>query len=173
MPTRPIDRLLFAQGGRCFFCNDVLSSAEASVEHLVATAHGGQNHDENCVVCCKSLNALFGRMSLKEKLRIVLNQTGDFKCPNGGARRSGGGHHTRVLGNKAIEERMALVIFDLQKRGAARPRTVKTLASTINALFQKQLSEADVASLIEGLQATGVISINATKLSYALPSGDA
>jgi hypothetical protein len=173
MPTKPIERLLFAQGGRCFFCNDRLSAAEASVEHLVATANGGGNNDENCVACCKALNRLLGRMSLKEKLRVVLNQKGDFKCPNGGvSRKSAGHHHVRVSPTMASEERLAQVLADLQKRGTARPRTVKTLSSTINVLFKKQLSESEIASLLDQLQTTGVISISGTKVSYThAPSG--
>ena len=83
MPTKPIDRLMFAQGGQCFFCKKTLSKAEASVEHLLASSHAGTNKDDNCVVCCKALNALLGSMTLKEKIQVVLNQKGKFKCPNG------------------------------------------------------------------------------------------
>src|SRR3954462_11502701 len=82
MPTKPLDRLLFAQGGKCFFCEGSLSQSEASVEHLVASANGGTNSDDNCVACCKALNALLGSKSLKEKVRVVLNQKGQFRCPN-------------------------------------------------------------------------------------------
>lgn len=167
MPTKPIERLLFAQGGRCFFCNDVLSAAEASVEHLVAAANGGGNNDENCVACCKALNRLLGRMSLKEKLRVVLNQKGEFKCPDGGVnRRSAGRHHLLVSPTMASEKQLAKVLADLQKRGTARPRTVKTLSSTISVLFKKQLSESEIESLLDQLQATGVISVSGTKVSY-------
>lgn len=83
MPTKPLDRLMFAQGGICFFCKKPLPKSEASVEHLVASANGGSNSDENCVACCKAVNALLGSMSLKEKIQVVLNQKGQFKCPNG------------------------------------------------------------------------------------------
>ena len=173
MPTKPIERLLFAQGGRCFFCNDVLSAADASVEHLVATANGGGNSDENCVACCKALNRLLGRMSLKEKLRVVLNQKGDFKCPNGsGSGRTASRHHDSAPATATLAERLAFVVADLQKRGKARPGTVKTLSSTINALFQKELSQAEIASILDRLQATGVISVTGSKVSYAqTPSG--
>ena len=82
MPTKPLDRLMFAQGGVCFFCKQPLPKAEASVEHLLASANGGGNSDENCVACCKAVNALLGSMSLKEKFQVVLNQKGQFKCPN-------------------------------------------------------------------------------------------
>src|SRR5687767_9001118 len=89
MPTKPLDRLLFTQGGACFFCREPLPQSEASVEHLVASANGGDNGDDNCVACCKALNALFGSMSLKEKIQLVLNQKGQFRCPNkSGARKA-------------------------------------------------------------------------------------
>ncbi len=159
MPTKPLERLLFAQGGRCFFCDDLLGAAEASIEHVVALANGGTNGDENCVACCKSLNHLLGRMSLKEKLRVLLNQQGQFKCPNGG-----GG--VRPVGPP--DERVAAIIEDLQRRGSARPRTVKTLSGTIHALFRKQLSEVEIASTVDQLATRGVIQINATRVTYTL-----
>ena len=81
MGIKPLDRLLFAQGGACFFCSAQLPRAEATVEHLVAQAHGGSNADHNCVACCRDMNMLLGSLSLKEKLRIVLNQKGKFICP--------------------------------------------------------------------------------------------
>jgi hypothetical protein len=174
MPTKPLDRLMFAQGGLCFFCKDPLPQSEASVEHLVASANGGSNNDENCVACCKSLNALFGSMSLKEKMQLVLNQKGQFKCPN----KAGAGktrplpsptHASSPHAAKSLKEKLAAVVADLHKRGSARPRTVKTLASTVNALFQKQLSEHEVSALIEQLKAQGIVTVSGTKVSYELP----
>lgn len=164
MPTKPIDRLLFAQGGLCFFCQRTLSAADASVEHLIATANGGSNNPDNTVACCKALNALLGRMTLKEKLRVVLNQRGEFRCPNGG-----GAVAPQSADHQTIAQRLALVVADLNKRGAARPRTIKTLSSTINAMFQKKLTEREVASLLGKLQAQGIISVSGIKVSYALP----
>jgi len=174
MPTRPLDRLMFAQGGFCFFCKDPLPQSEASVEHLVASANGGSNNDENCVACCKSLNALFGSMSLKEKIQLVLNQKGQFKCPNkGGAAKArtpaSSAQASSPHAAKSLKERLAAVVVDLHKRGSARPRTVKTLTSTIGALFQKQLSEHEVLSLIEQLKSQGIVTVSGTKVSYELP----
>ncbi len=82
MPTKPLDRLMFAQGGLCYFCNIPLPKAQASVEHLVPLARAGSNTDDNCVACCKAINGLLGSMSLKEKIKVVLNQKGNFICPN-------------------------------------------------------------------------------------------
>ena len=56
MRTKPLDRLLFTQGGECFFCHQPLPREEASIEHLVAVTHGGKDNDENVVACCQALN---------------------------------------------------------------------------------------------------------------------
>jgi hypothetical protein len=175
MPTKPLDRLMFAQGGLCFFCRNPLPQGEASVEHLVASANGGANGDDNCVACCTALNALFGRMSLKEKIQLVLNQKGQFKCPNktGVLKSTVANAVVRPSSARAsgsTMEQVDRIIDDLRKRAAARPRTVKTLSSTINALFQKKLSEQNVLLLIERLRTDGVIVVSGTKVSYELPN---
>ncbi len=160
MPTKPIERLLFAQGGLCFFCQQKLTPADASVEHLVATANGGGNGDENTVACCKALNTLLGRISLKEKLRVVLNQKGVFKCPNGTPKPKA----PIALPEGAFER----VKADLLKRGKACPGTVKTLTSSINNLFQNQLSPQQLTSLINKLKSVRLVSVSGTKVSYDL-----
>lgn len=145
--------------------------SEASVEHLVASANGGSNKDENCVVCCKSLNALLGSMSLKEKVKVVLNQHGRFKCPNDGGMPNAAS--AAVHTSKSPVERLSLIINDLRKRGSARPRTLKTLASTIGALFQKTLSEHEISLLIARLTTQGIVVVSGTRVSYALPEESA
>ncbi|MEK6259333.1 MAG: HNH endonuclease [Planctomycetota bacterium] len=211
MPSKPIDRLLFAQGGQCFFCHHELSPPEASVEHLVATSNGGSNDPDNCVACCKALNVLLGHMSLKEKLRVVLNQKGEFKCPNGESSfpkpptadttkkkppelspngepsspkppavdttkkkpsepsPNGASSPPKLPTHQVAAQRLALVVADLRKRGASRPSTVKTLSSTIGALFQKKLTNQEVASLLGKLQSQGIIKVSGTKVAYKLP----
>ena len=121
MPTKPIERLLFAQGGRCCVGQEALTASDASVEHLVAKGNGGGNNVENTVACCKALNTLLGHMSLKEKLRVSLKQNGLFKCPRGRSKPKA----TILLPEEAMER----VVTDLRKRGTARPRTLGTLKS--------------------------------------------
>jgi hypothetical protein len=70
----------------------------------------------------------------------------------------------------SIGKRLQLVTADLVRRKNAKPRTVKTLRSTINALFQKQLAEADLDALVAGLTQSGVIKIADGKVQYALPA---
>ncbi len=134
---------MFVQGGLCFFCKQPLSKADASVEHLLASANAGSNHDDNCVACCKSFNALLGSMSLKEKF-------GKQSVPS-----------------KSKADRFTIVVANLKPRGASRPRSLKTLKSTIASLFPKGISEADLVTLIQQLQSSGEISLTENKVSYA------
>jgi hypothetical protein len=165
MPTRPLDRLLFAQGGQCFFCKIQLPIADASVEHLVASVNGGTNGDDNCVVCCKAMNALLGRMSLKEKIQVVLNQKGQFKCPND-PRKIPATSSRKDVPPKA-PSRVELVIANLQQRGSTKPKTVKTLLGTIRALFPKAVTDQELASLLQELKANGFLTIEGTKVVYS------
>lgn len=175
MPTKSIDRLVFAQGGECFFCREQLPKADASVEHLVAVTHGGKDNDENCVACCKALNMLFGRMSLKEKLRIVLNQRGSFVCPAGipAASASIAATPTQpaIRAPKTRDERLALVVADLQKRGNAKPGTVPKLLNTIRSQLSHQgepTSEAE--AVFNELAARAYVSVAEDKVKYQLPT---
>lgn len=71
---------------------------------------------------------------------------------------------------RSTPDRVALVVADLRKRGAARPRTVATLTSTVSALFSKQLSADEVSALIAALQELGYVSISGNKATYNLPA---
>ena len=141
MPTKQIDRLIFAQGGLCFFCKQPMPKGEASVEHLLASANGGINKDENCVVCCKAVNALLGSMSLKEKIQVVLNQKGQFKCPNGaGSSKATSKQKTKPVvppPQNSTDNKFSLVVANLKQRGHSRPRKLKTLTSTISIAFSQ------------------------------------
>jgi septum formation topological specificity factor MinE len=149
--------------------------AEASVEHLVALTHGGKDNDENCVACCKALNTLFGRISLKEKLRIILNQQGRFACP---AAKSGvttaKTSATPKLASPVpltADEKLQIVVSDLRKRGDAKPGTVDKLRNTMKTVLRNGVTEADLDMLVQTLESSGAISISGDKVTYALPPG--
>jgi hypothetical protein len=168
MATTPLDRLTFAQGGLCFFCREPLPRSEASVEHLVATANGGTNSDDNCVVCCKSLNRLFGSLPLKEKIRIVLNQNGSFKCPNAQARSKVARSPLQAAQPAKAppsEDPLRRVIANLRQRKDKLPRTIKTLTSTIVSL---RIPADQAQGLVQKLLDTGVITVAGTRLQYEL-----
>lgn len=73
--------------------------------------------------------------------------------------------------SKSPSERIELVSARLQQLEAAKPRTLKTLSSTIASLFQGQVSDAEVAALIDAMASRGLLSITDTKVAYSLPSG--
>jgi len=74
---------------------------------------------------------------------------------------------------KTPEERLEVILAKLQQPKATKPRTVKTLSSTIGSLFQKQLSEEDVAALIQSLADKGYLTVTGSKITYAIPSDSA
>ena len=71
---------------------------------------------------------------------------------------------------KTSPDRVALIVANLQKRGAHRPRTVATLSSTIRATFQKQLTDHEVSLLVSELKKKGLVKVDGTKVTYNLPS---
>src|SRR5688572_13219762 len=184
MATTPLERLYFAQGKRCFFCEQPLAKADASVEHLLATANGGDNSDGNCVVCCKAVNRLLGSMQLKDKLKVVLNQRGRFVCPD---------LHKELAVATPAEVRPARsqpksqpqpkarsqpppkppahyekVLANLRKRGNSRPRTLARLKSSIATLFPKDTSADVIDALLTRLQAEGIATVSGVKVAYQL-----
>lgn len=66
-------------------------------------------------------------------------------------------------------EKLSMIVANLKQRGASKPRTVKTLRSTIHSLFQKTLSEDDLTSLLNLLEKQGIVIITDTKVGYSLP----
>ncbi len=67
-------------------------------------------------------------------------------------------------------KKLAVIVTNLKQRGASKPRTIKTLTSTISSLFQKKLPEAEVSSLLHELQKQGIVTVKDTKVSYTLPT---
>ena len=76
----------------------------------------------------------------------------------------------KVLNAKLPGEKIAVIVAHLQSRGSARPRKVKTLSNTINALFQNALPESELVALINELQAQALISISDNNVGYSLPA---
>jgi hypothetical protein len=76
----------------------------------------------------------------------------------------------KASNSKSTPEKMDVVLANLQQRGASRPRTVKTLTSTISSLFQKQLCDDDLTALLEALEGEGLIATSGNKVTYSLPA---
>jgi hypothetical protein len=65
-------------------------------------------------------------------------------------------------------ERVVAVLENLAKRKAARPRTLKTLRSTINTLFGNQLGDEDLDVLIAQLTERRAIKVSDGKVHYEI-----
>lgn len=75
----------------------------------------------------------------------------------------------KAANSKSPAEKVEVIVANLKQRGSSRPRTVKTLTSTISSLFQKALGEDELATLLKTLQKQGYVAVNETKVSYSLP----
>jgi hypothetical protein len=71
---------------------------------------------------------------------------------------------------KSPQDRIAVILARLQQLKASKPRTIRTLSSTIASLFQNHLSEEEVRSLVQSLVSEGYLEIVGTNVDYALPS---
>jgi len=77
----------------------------------------------------------------------------------------------KLSGATSTSERISAIVHNLASRGQNRPRKVKTLSSTINSLFQKTLSDVEVAGLVKALEAAGHVTIEGDNVSYHLTQG--
>lgn len=75
----------------------------------------------------------------------------------------------KAANSKNPTEKLAVVITNLKQRGASKPRTVKTLSSTISSLFQNGLPAEELAGLLKTLEKQGYITTSGTKVAYSLP----
>jgi hypothetical protein len=76
----------------------------------------------------------------------------------------------KISNSKPILEQVDAVIDNLVKRKASRPRTLKTLRSTIKSLFVNQLTDEELDAIVKQLSKRGAINIADEKVTYVLPS---
>jgi len=69
--------------------------------------------------------------------------------------------------SRSPEERIAFAKERLIKPNATRPRTRRTLASHVAAMFLKTLSDEDTAAVVDGLFKCGCVRENGTRLRYS------
>lgn len=69
----------------------------------------------------------------------------------------------------APDEQIAIVVTDLRRRKASKPRNQQRLRSTLHALFRKELTEQKLEGLFQSLCARGIVKLEGTKVSYNLP----
>lgn len=76
-----VAKLLVIQGGKCFYCGNKLALEDATIDHVIPKAMGGDNSEANTVACCHSINHAFGNATPKEKLIALINGGGRIDCP--------------------------------------------------------------------------------------------
>lgn len=69
----------------------------------------------------------------------------------------------------SVEELIKGVVEDLIKRKASKPRTPKTLRSTIHAKCGKELPASDIETVYEALVKRGYVKVNGQKVTYTFP----
>lgn len=75
----------------------------------------------------------------------------------------------RISNATSRDDKISAVVKSLSARGHARPRKVKTLTNTINALFMKTLEEAELRTLIDELCKRQYVVIENDNVSYKPP----
>jgi hypothetical protein len=78
----------------------------------------------------------------------------------------------KAANSQSMPEKIALIVSNLKQRGTSKPRSTKTLSSTISSLFQKQLSDNELTSILSELERRGLVSVSGTRVSYVLPEGE-
>ncbi len=74
--------------------------------------------------------------------------------------------HVRAGQCQSTDERLALVLARLTHTKASRPRRRKTLATTINSLFQNRLDASDLQALLDAMVANQYITFNGDAVVY-------
>jgi len=68
-----------------------------------------------------------------------------------------------------VSSLIKVAVDDLIKRKASKPRTLKTLKSTIHARCGKQLPLVEIEAVYDALVKRGYVKANGEKITYALP----
>ena len=74
-----------------------------------------------------------------------------------------------VQPNPTQEELIKMAVDDLIKRKASKPRTPKTLWSTIHARCGKDIPSSDIDAVYEALVKQGYVKVEGARITYALP----
>jgi hypothetical protein len=162
---KQLQRLLFLQGNVCFFCHEAIPKGDESIEHLYALANGGHKDEENCVVCCKSLNAALGSSSVKQKFRAILSHRSGFTCPRRRLEDPSAAHPEECSPLQLAERLLPEAIANIQKRGATRPAKLVALRNALTASLP-DATPAAIEILLQKLQTHGHVAVEGSKVIY-------
>ena len=87
-----------------------------------------------------------------------------------GTRPAAGSKPKSQTAHNSVEDMITIALEDLIKRKAARPRTAKTLRSTIHARCGKERPAADIDAVYDALVERGYVTVDGMKVTYSLPT---
>lgn len=80
MANHKLRRILFTQGGKCFYCRKPLPEEDATLDHIVPKSQGGTESIDNLGACCKDINQLFANAPVKSKIETIILWEGRLPC---------------------------------------------------------------------------------------------
>jgi hypothetical protein len=160
---KQLQRLLFLQGNKCFFCNHPIPKGQATVEHLDALSNGGKKSDENAVVCCKDVNTWLGSRSVKEKFEVVLNHSRESACLAAILPKPEAKPEDKIA--TEAQKLLPKVLENLVGRGTARPKSMAKLKNSLATTFKKT-SPKVIGAVLVLLKKKGYTAENKGKVSY-------
>ena len=99
-------------------------------------------------------------------MQVILNQKGEFKCPNGARKTTSQAKPAKAPSVVSLNDKYLLVVKNLNKRRSAKPSKVAKLKSMIGALFQGKISPGELDALVQQLQSKGAISVSGSAITY-------
>jgi hypothetical protein len=127
----------------------------------------------------KTLKALQGTVKALFKNKLTEAELGELvgQLTERGALKVSDGKVTyelpfqsKLSSSEPIADNVDAIIGNLAGRKTGRPKTLKALRGTINALFRNKLPDAELDALIEKLTKREVIRVADGKITYGLPS---
>lgn len=157
---KQIERLLIQQGHKCFFCGNSIPPGEETVEHLDALSNGGEKTDQNCVACCRAINTALGNLSVKYKLRAILNQPNPFPCPHKVS------DENPAADNPGPSSDLVIMAVDMLKRyGDKVPRRKNTFFNAVR-VEVPNVTDAELEALFDDLARRRIVAMRGVKVLY-------
>ncbi|MBD3662947.1 PIN domain-containing protein [Sulfitobacter aestuariivivens] len=72
----------------------------------------------------------------------------------------------KISNASSLDQKIEAIVESLRSRGTSRPRKVKTLRGTVNALFKKSLDQDDLETLVDELKTRGHVVLSDQSVSY-------
>ncbi|WP_106746060.1 PIN domain-containing protein [Yoonia maritima] len=72
----------------------------------------------------------------------------------------------KISNASSLDQKIEAIIDSLRSRGTSRPRKLKTLIGTVNALFLKSLDQAELAAMVAQLEKRGHVVIKDQSVTY-------